>query len=423
MANTHRKKHRSYKGKRVAKHKRGGFKLINTALRGFEPVYQMMQSQQSRLTILTISSLKGYMLRLNVSPENSLYKELNKSGSRFGDTITNFILKYVVITPQANETLPSYSNIDKESESAESFLTEANLQQYIWLRSIDGGKPAICPPVGNCFLFENNSSLNMCNYIQTSRNPADGQTKTLFQYFRNILIDPQYGLGILMMPMLSNTVTFYQFLQLNPIRRPYQASMAYFQVAASILAQAIRLLLDIKMLHLDLHMGNSLVSNDGTSTWLIDFGVVSNLMSNKDDKFLTVSEKQSVIGYINNILQDRENVMFPKRSMSPEDQEQNKLMFIERCVEYIKILDKNINSRYYNKQVCQISWAENIQNMLEPPQYHLFLKTVYDKYYSFITVDTYGVPRVSNATIRRSIDTGALVTNNFTEQTSIVTFP
>ena len=420
-ARTYRKKHikkglKGYQGK----NKRGGFKLMDTSLKGFEPIYQMSRSPNAVLSVLTVSSLKGFMLKLTVLPEHSLYKQLNKSGSSFSEPLTNFILKFVVITPSADEDLPNYLQNEKSSESAVSFLTEANLQQFIWLSSIHGGKPAICPPVGNCFLFDNADSIQMTNFYGVNQpgNPANGDVdaQNLFLYFKNdVLIRSAYRLGILVMPMITHSLTFSAFESSQISKSVYQ------EAASSILAQAIRLMFDIKVLHLDLHMGNALVVPNGIKTLLIDFGRVSYLLSGKGDDFLNVDEKKFVVDNINEILQKRESIMNPKRGDT--DKEQKQVDYISECLEYMKILDKNINKRYFNTDVYQISWADLIRDNMEPPQYWAFLKQVYDKYYASITVDTYSVAKISNATLRRTIDSGAMVTSNFTPQTSIATFP
>jgi hypothetical protein len=420
---TYRKKHikKELKGHQ-GKNKRGGFKLMDTSLKGFEPIYQMLQSPNASLTIFTVSSLKGFMLKLTVLPEHSLYKQLNKSGSSFSEPITEFILKFVVITPNADEDLPNYLQHKKQSESAVSFLTEANLQQFIWLSSIHGGKPAICPPVGNCFLFDNANSIQMTNFygVEQSGNPANGNVdaQNLFHYFKNSILTthPAYGLGILVMPMIANSLTFSTFAR-SQIPRS-----AYLEAASSILAQNIRLMFDMKVLHLDLHMGNALVVPNGIKTLLIDFGRVSYLLSGKGDDFLNVDEKPLVLNVIDTILKKREGVMNPKRG--DPDKEEKQVDYILECLEYMKRLDKNINKRYFQrKDVFQLEWAQHIQDNLEPRQKWTFLKQIYDKYYASITVYTYSVAKISNATLRRTIDSGAMVTSNFTPQTSVATFP
>jgi hypothetical protein len=261
----------------------------------------------------------------------------------------------------------------------------------------------------------------MANFygFKKSGNPANGDVnaRLLFLYFKNaVLTNSTYGLGVMVMPMIANSVTFASFANSRPVMS------AYLDVASSILAQDIRLLFDMKVLHLDLHMGNALViPNNGNKTLLIDFGRVSYLLSGKGDEYLNADEKTFILNVVDTILQKRETAMNPKRG--DPNKENKQLDYISECLEYMKLLDKNINKRFFNTDIFQIGWAQHIQDHLEPSQKGAFLRQIYDKYYAFITVDIANPAKISNTTLRRSLDSGAVVNSNFTPQTSIATFP
>lgn len=108
----------------------GGAKLIHPEKAGFTPIYDMLNARMSRLELLTYASLYGFMFELIVPPELSEYNTFDKNG-KLTVPITNFILKFVVITP-LTVRLPEYNGVKKASETPVNFLKEANAQQSIW---------------------------------------------------------------------------------------------------------------------------------------------------------------------------------------------------------------------------------------------------------------------------------------------------
>ena len=112
---------------------RGGAKLKNKEKQGFQPVLDMVNSEGSRIELLTYTSLSGTMFTLSVTRDNSEYFGLSPKG-RFSEEITEFILKIVVITDYII-ALDPYKELDgdgnvtneyiKNSESEVSFIQEA----------------------------------------------------------------------------------------------------------------------------------------------------------------------------------------------------------------------------------------------------------------------------------------------------------
>jgi hypothetical protein len=143
----------------------GGLKLKNPQKYigkiEFTPIMDMINNPSSVLDVLTYKSLKGFMITLDISPEETEYLGLDIY-YKFTKPITSFILKFAVITENNDEELPIYRNINKSSESERSFHDEAKLQQNIWRKSISGGRPEVCPPVANFSLFDNTNSNELC---------------------------------------------------------------------------------------------------------------------------------------------------------------------------------------------------------------------------------------------------------------------
>jgi hypothetical protein len=116
----------------------GGVKLKNPYKEGFQPVYDMIGHADSKLDVLTYSSLKGFLFTLELKDHVSEYYDLNRNTRQINKPVTNYILKFSVIRDN-NDDLPDCDGVEKESESAQSYFQEAKLQQTCWIRSIAGG--------------------------------------------------------------------------------------------------------------------------------------------------------------------------------------------------------------------------------------------------------------------------------------------
>ena len=86
----------------------GGLKKKYPEKRGFKPVFDMINSPSAVITLLTYKSLKGFMICLDVSEEDSEY--LTLSGSKFIKPVTSFILKFAVIAQENDTSLPVYKD-------------------------------------------------------------------------------------------------------------------------------------------------------------------------------------------------------------------------------------------------------------------------------------------------------------------------
>jgi len=272
----------------------GGLKLKNSSKKGFQPIIDMINSSSSNLSLLTYKSLKGFMIILDVSEENSEYFGLN---NRFTKPITSYILKFAAITTNNDENLPLFKGIEKSSESKNSFYNEAKLQQEIWKKSIIGSRPEICPPVANFVLFDRNNSKELCDFFQKKTNNND--VKDIFAYFDNI-INNINGLGVIVMPNIVNSTTFSDFISLSSgtnFNGIIIDTNTINEAFANISAQIIRLFVVCGVIHFDLHGGNSLIfvnSSNKISCIIIDFGRASSFLNEIDDDYLTVTEKNNL---------------------------------------------------------------------------------------------------------------------------------
>lgn len=315
----------------------GGLKLIHTEKTGFIPITDMIKKPGSKLSLLTYKSLKGFMISLDVSAGESEYLGLT-SNYIFKKPITSFILKFAVIAPNNDTGLPVYEGISKSSESMDSYYEEAKLQQTIWIKSISGGRPEICPPVANFSLFHNHNSINLCQFFQSK---TVGDAKNVFDYLYNLISsNVNYGIGVIVMPKVENSITFGELIY-APSEKV--SNLVKYEAYASVSAKIARLFIDIGVIHFDLHSGNALVyfkSDNTLGSLIIDFGRASNIMSSAADDYLSVAEKATIIQKKNTYY----NQIFKMNTVPDID----KKGYMLSVLDYIAYLDHKKNQTMFN---------------------------------------------------------------------------
>jgi len=287
-------------------------KADDTASPGFTPIYNMVNAANSKLNVLATNSLKGFMLNLTVDKEDSEY--LNLRDNEFTEPVTDFILKFVILTDIPSRELGYYNGTRKSSESHERFFNEAKLQQYIWKESITFGRPAICPSVANLSMFTKDDSLSLMNFFKESNannypidttdespNPITNNSD-VFEFLSNKSQIPQHdrGIGVLVMPTITQSTTLKQFMSL-PINSNFYGKIITYpdklNAISNAFAQIARLFIEIGVIHFDLHAGNIMIylnSEQEIKCSLIDFGRVSNIHSDDADIYLNKGRKEHI---------------------------------------------------------------------------------------------------------------------------------
>lgn len=339
----------------------GGLKKKHPEKKGFKPVFDMINSPSANITLLTYKSLKGFMIRLDVSEEDSEYLAL--SGSRFTKLVTSFILKFAVIAKENDTDLPMYKDVEKSSESKNSFFDEAKLQQEIWIKSILGDRPQICPSVANFSLFDNDNSKLIINFLKQKH--IDGRAGEIFNYLLDCLNitpvrEPKYGIGILVMPNIENSMQLGDFLNLTVTPNPFDfygkmiGPQDIPSACSNVLSQIVRLFL-MGVIHFDLHSGNVLIylsRKQQIKSFIIDFGRVSNIMNGIEDEYLTIDEKNE----LKKKVEDNFNEL---TSLSSDAREVDKIYFIQNIIDDISDLDKKKNQAiftYSSPDKYQMKW-------------------------------------------------------------------
>jgi len=262
----------------MVKLQKGGAKLLHPDKIGFKPIFDMLTSPGAILKLLSNDSRYGFIFELIVRSEYTEYYTNDATGM-FKIPITNFILKIVVIA-SLKVNLPKCGS--KYSVIAKEFLDEAKNQQLIWLKSIAGGRPEICPAVANLSLFNKDEADKLIDFLSDKSDAPE-----IFECLKETLESMTHaetmshaqvtcGMGIMLMPKVMWSSTVYEFMNRN---RDVNSVRQELDAISNILAQVVRLFIDIGIIHRDLHKRNVLLypSTIHIQSEIIDFGNVINV--------------------------------------------------------------------------------------------------------------------------------------------------
>lgn len=335
----------------------GGVKLKDPSLKGFEPVYRMMQEPDCEFDVLTYTSRNGFLFTMNVAPEKSEYTDLSKANPdrpRFTEPVTSLILKMSVITrPGVDVRLPECNGRYKESETAVNFHAEAKLQQTCWLRSISGARPAICPSIANLSFFNNRESNKLLDFLKKFRHGLKKDNlRFILDYLAGCCRTPANSLGVIVMTRVNDSIPFYGFMKSKPTDDDLKFAFAM------VIAQIVRLFIQLNVMHFDLHGENALVSG-GDKTKLIDFGSAADLRVS--NTWVDDAERTTLLGYMNT--QESSILSGGKRQSvkSAKDKQDQIFEILDKILE----LDERINKGRYGSQILgpQMGWIERYKDV------------------------------------------------------------
>jgi hypothetical protein len=334
----------------------GGVKKRHPEKSGIEPIIHMLM--KGKVKLLSNSSLFGIIFQLSVDENDSEYMDVQNG--KFVIPVTDYVFKVACIGETeglSDGTINPYYDFDgveKKVEAISSLLNEAKLQQKIWIDSIVGGRPPLCPSVVDVLFFskeEETVSTNYSSYDNDSINQLVGTTQHNYDeypgkpflslFFKNLTGQEKQSmkrivnvfssvfnknthleLGIIVMPMISNSSTLINYCFDTPNREFIPA------VKAAFVAKVIRLFIESGVVHLDLHGYNVLVyrNRDGLlDVVIIDFGKICYIESGIPDMYLTKAEKRDAMRKQNLFL----NKLATMSLSSPSD---DKLDYIDEVV-------------------------------------------------------------------------------------------
>lgn len=413
---------------------------VGHPLTGFQPILNMIANQTS-LKVLTVSSLKGFMLQLKVPEAASLYNEYSERTHKFNKRATNFVIKFAVITRRETDLEPYYDlgkERNKASETEASYFTEAKIQQSIWKKGILGGRPQIAPPITNFTILNDvnaNILLSVIRYYNRRNTRLTEEEKArisyMMDYFTVIFANPENKLGIIVMPSIEG-MTLGDFLYsldvsgMSDSEKLRMSLMAYMEVIYKIL-----LLFFINFIHLDLHPGNAMIINRGgvIDAVLIDFGRSTDFSSRSPDYLNEMPASYGVLAKKNQILTKLTefNSMVhgdPTHKVEAPDNDIQKMLVIKTILNYIINLECVVtNTLYYdpakvgncpdevlgssgktNIPIYQMDWYQSFEDNADPELYG----RLFDKFYEGLTRGAMG-SRMLPETIRGYENDGVIV--------------
>jgi len=165
------------------------------------------------------------------------------------------------------------------------------------------------------------------------------------QYLLKQITNPSYSIGLLAMHTVKNSTSFDDFTMTHKINTDEGADM-YIKLVA----QTIRLFLQEKMIHCDLHAGNALVTMDPPTCNIIDFGRVISLKDlSTPDEFSSVRKKNEINEqyeiYLDVFNKLKEGIT-TYRDGTPLITKPN---FIKRVLNYIQSIDQYVMAEYFTR--------------------------------------------------------------------------
>ena len=136
--------------------------------KGFDNFLEMWSESTSSISKVTFSSLKGFVLKMNIGVNKARYANLNDKTTNFDKIVTEYIIKFALLSEHGSDSLPRFADggrtFKKETESPHSYHFECETQQKIWVKSTMLKNP-LCPSVCEFAIFDNNNAKKIVKNI------------------------------------------------------------------------------------------------------------------------------------------------------------------------------------------------------------------------------------------------------------------
>jgi len=264
---------------------KGGLKKKNSKKMGFQSISDMIQASGTTFSVLTVTSLMGFMIVMNVVSENYEYFTHNDTLSRLDVPVTKYLLKFSIVDDDKERGLDEFiynsNDYEKESDTKRNFFLEAQLQKALWINSISSGRVPICPSVANISFFKDNANNLLEMIVSKAANPEE---RAKLQAIKDYLIAQKNkvdvrnirSIGLITQNLLTYhdtpARTLESVLEDGSIEQEHKKKLVIYAAA-----QVLRLYLDYRAIHCDLHLQNFLVTGD--QCFIIDFGRVYNFLN------------------------------------------------------------------------------------------------------------------------------------------------
>lgn len=389
-----------------------------------ERIRNMLNSKGSTIEMLTCGSAKGFMFEMTVAPAHS---EFSNPG---GERITSFIVKLAVTSRKNDEELDDYvpvndgTPVGKSTETAESYFQEAKIQQDVWMTTVAGNRLPISPPIVSFSLFDNQNGKNFLTFLNYKvKKPKSVHT---IKYLREVLQNPDYGLGMIIMSKVLHSDTFESFLDLLRDSQtsfqdvPVTEDLVY-NVYAKLISKIVRLYIEVGVIHFDLHLKNALIYrqvDNSLDACVIDYGRASDVNDNTTNDYLGPAEKRPLREISKALHIDVLKLCHPTKHAPPPTSEA-KIKFISDVIDPLRRLEHAKSQQLYGNPDSypygryQFDWMEEITPMLaqmttrrtaqaKTALFHRIAVMAFDNLCREITVDIDRGAHLSRPTLQQS---------------------
>lgn len=283
--------------KRAADRAIGGMKKRDDAQTSFEAVKTMMMHPKAQVSALSYNSMSGFLFRLDIPHDKTCtppFVGLNAEGTAFTRPVYSLVLKLAMVVPSFLEQTYYFKHnplrdnkrnslfvVDKfyrkHVEVLQDFIEEADIQQYIYIKTLSpAGKPLCLAVVDMAYFDDNKTSQQFISTLLLSSLRQDDVAAAAMLEFlqRKLAENPYVALGMISMELADGFVPLYQ-LSRPPLTDAH--AHAHAKACEQSLAQLIVLFLNFKIVHWDCHSNNVMATETGEKACLIDFGRVLDL--------------------------------------------------------------------------------------------------------------------------------------------------
>lgn len=374
----------------------GGVKQQNTSISSFTAVFIMISTLEAILTLISYSSLKGFVFRLDIpNPANSQFFSLNSNKTAFTEPVVSLILKIEILSESEERLSPltiEGVNYSKVTDKTTDFHNEAKIQQDIYRNTVWPNGLPITLSVADFSYFDIDNSYILIDKLLTIANPSDNSSLVLNYIKRELSSNigmANYGHTVYprKLGMITMELANIGFIELS--RFTFANIEAYKLDCLYALAENIVLFSKLKKINYDCHLGNVMANPTDINPYtldrahLIDFGrvldilttngslgfwVIYNRVSNNTaDRTQTqyVEDRDRLCGYHFTQLYNTETI-YPDSAI-PEN-----IVFLVVILRFISCVDYAYNSINFN-----------FKNH-DKPQMSNFLRVLYNNNIDFV---------------------------------------
>jgi hypothetical protein len=276
----------------------GGVKQKDTNLTSWQAVYKMISVQGATLSVISYSSIAGFIFKLDVpeNPENSQFLGLNNDGTAFNKPIYSLVFKFAILSNNDKDNLRVPLEIyesgikrsfEKEMPALREFMYEAHIQQEIYKTTLyPVGRPITIGIIDFAY-FDRTFSFKLLQKLKTLQK-KDAIVNTILNYLSSNVTGDRM-LGLITMDLVNS-----DFIELYKVVEDIKNNVIIDSDFNYSIAQILLLFTKTKIINYDSHSGNILASANMPApsrngvpearSVLIDFGRVLRLNGAKYEK-------------------------------------------------------------------------------------------------------------------------------------------